>query len=103
MTSKEALEKLRLLAVDSESDLSNSWIAKEYADIIEKDLKFLEFLKEQFNFKFHNEKLKFISIVGKKDYDECGGIDLIAYSDLMQNDEEMAFLKEYLKEKDNGK
>lgn len=46
MKSKEALEKLRRLAVNSESDLSNSSIAKEYTAIIEKDLEVLKIIKK---------------------------------------------------------
>lgn len=96
--SKEALEKLRRLAVNSESDLSNCAISREYTAIIEKELKFLEILKDKFYIKFETHDWgSYINIVGKKDYDENDGIDCIAGSDFL-NDEETKFLKEYLKE-----
>lgn len=58
MTSKEALEKLRLLAIDNESNLSNSSIAREYTNIIKHEIEMTEELFETIANKFHFEFIK---------------------------------------------
>lgn len=110
MTSRELLEHIkkspsfiggdsRYLGVSNSSDL----FLKD-CEQIEKDLKFLEILKERFCIKSCTLGWGcFMAISGiEKDLDNYG-IDHIAISDMLQNEEQIEFLKEYLKENNNDK
>lgn len=93
MTSKEALEKLRRLAVDSESDLTNFAIAREYTAIIEKDLKVLEIFKKHLTIEVEDKpSFNNLYIVRfKEDDEECD------YTFIFVSKEEKELLMEYLK------
>lgn len=84
------------------SNSSELWL--EDIKAIEKDLKFLEILKERFFIAFETYDCgSFLRVVGNEDYGEYCGLCVEAYSDNLQNDEETAFLKDYLKESNNDK
>ena len=96
MTSKEALQVL-YNNLKSHMTKDNPMFDLEYEQI-KNDLKFLEILKKYFYIKFNDEDwAKWVNIVGKNDYYRDGGIDCIASSDFL-SDEDLEFLKEYFKE-----